>query len=115
MVGLGGPEYSLDDGHVLDRAFEGYGQFGVFADALREQISLDRVLVDNVELDDFGAAAGRIGSIVNKDSAWFVRRRIERDLDFDPAFGAEDLYLLIRYELGAAGKDAVPRRIVKNS
>ena len=114
LTRLGRAKHSLDYSHVFDRALERDWQFGTLANALREKISLDRVLVYNFELYHLSATAGRIGAVIYKDSAWLVWWSIERNLDFNPAFAAEDLHFLVRHELRAAGENTVPGRIVKN-
>src|SRR5258708_21264986 len=108
-------EHRLDHGHVLDSALERDRQLGTLAKTLREKISLNGILVHNLEFYDLGAPAGRIGAVVYKNSARFVGRSIERNLDFNSPFSAQDLNFLIRRELSTAGENTMSGRIVQNS
>src|ERR1700730_1471561 len=108
-------ENCLDYRHGSNRAFQRNGQLLTFAYALREQIAVDRVLISSLVFHHLGTPAGGIGSIVDINAARSIRRCIERNLYFDPGFGSEDLYLLIRHHLGATGEHRVPGRKMKYS
>ena len=45
--------------------------------------------------------------VVDEDAGGAVVGRVEGDLDFDAAFGAEEVNALVGDELGAAGEDGL--------
>jgi hypothetical protein len=75
-----------------------------------KDVPLNGVLVAGREGLDRDAATHQVTPVVDKDAARAVVGRIERDFDFDAAFGTQQLHPLVGDELCAAGKRCVARR-----
>src|SRR5262249_8322150 len=110
----GGAEEGVDDPHVLDGIVEREGDRLAAADRLREQIALDGVLVADRKALDLLRDVAEPAAVVDEDAAGLVRRRIEGDLDGDPALGAEDLHALVGHQLGRADEARLSLRIVED-
>src|ERR1039457_2828627 len=98
-------EQRIDDGHVADGVLEWHRHFALATHGLREQVALDGVLVADRECFGLDAGAEQVGAVVHKDAARLVVRRVEWNLDLDPAAGSEQLHALIGNQLGRAGED----------
>src|SRR5215469_610591 len=113
--GLGRAEHSFDDRHVADGILQGIGNLAVFADGLREQVSLNRELVADGE--GFGELTSRgvqVLAIINIDAGRLVRGGVEGDLNVDAAFRAKELHALVVDQLRRAGKNALPGRVFED-
>ena len=107
-AGFGGTEERVNDRHVADGVFQGIRDFLVFANGLREKISLNRVLIaDGKGFGDRATAGVEVLAVVDEDARRLVRRGVERNFDVDAAFGAEELHLLVVHELCAGCEDAL--------
>src|SRR5437868_4544550 len=95
----GARDHRIDDAHVRDRVFERRRHRGVVADRARQLVTLDRVLIADLEADLVGVVAALV-----PDPAGPVGRRVERDLDLDPALAAEDVYALVGLGLRGDGE-----------
>src|ERR1022692_684592 len=98
-------EQRIDDGHVPDGVNERHRHFALATHGLREQVALNGVLVADRERFGLDAGAEQVGAVVHKDAARLVGRRVEWNLDLDPAAGSEQLHALIGNQLGGAGED----------
>ena len=83
--GIRGSKQRVDHRHVLHRVLQRVGRGRAVADGSREQIALQAVLVARLELDPLGPGAGQIGPVVDEQATGAIGRRVERDLDLDPA------------------------------
>ena len=113
LVGTGGGENCIDDGHVGDAFFEGDGDGDVFEDGAGEGVALECVLIDDGESFGGDAGAEEIAAVVNDDACGAIGRRVIGDLDFDAAFSPVEMNALERDELRAAGEDGVACREVE--
>src|SRR5258708_32416868 len=62
-------EHRLGHGHVLDSALARDRQLGTLAKTLREQSSLNGIMVNNLEFYVLGAPTGRIRAVASDNSA----------------------------------------------
>ena len=95
----------FDHVHILERVLEGHGNFRVLEDGAREQFALNRVLIADRKFFHF---------IVYENTRRLVRRRVERNFDFNPSRGPEDVHLLIGNQLRGAGEAGVASRIFED-
>src|SRR6266576_2042774 len=80
----------LDYFHVGNGIFNWCGDVGVVQYCLRKCVALEGVLVANVKQDFLDFI-----SILIPDLARFIRRGVERDLDFNTTCSTEDVDSLI--------------------
>jgi hypothetical protein len=114
LAGLGGGEKGFDDGHIGDALFEGDGDGCALKDGAGEGVALQGVLIGGGESFRGNAGTEEVAAIVDKEARGAVGWRVEGDLDFDAAFGSEEMDALVRDELGAAGEDGVAGREVED-
>ena len=94
--------------HVGDALLEGDGDGGVPSRMAREKASPWRVYWSHGgEGFGFDAGAGEVAAVVDEEARGAVGRGVEGDLDFDAAFGSEEVDALVGDELGAAGEDGM--------
>ena len=77
LVGTGGGENCIDDGHVGDAFFEGDGDGDVFEDGAGEGVALEGVLVGGGEGFGFYAGAEDVAAVVDEEACGAVGRGIE--------------------------------------
>ena len=107
-------EDGVDDGHIGDALFEGYGDGCAFEDGAGEGFALEGVLVAGGEGFSGDAGAEDVAAVVDEEAGGAFAGCVEGDLDFDAAFGSEEMDALVRDELGAAGEDGVAGREVED-
>jgi len=92
-------DQSVDDFHVRNGIFQWSRNIGVIQNRSGKQVPLNRVLITDGKADFLGLILS-----LAPHSAGLIRRRIERDFNFDTTLGAENVYSLVRNQLSRAGK-----------